>query len=98
MADVLSMSLDDIINKNKAKTGGKARDADGGEGKRSRDERKNGRKPAKAGSKGGEGRKVPFDSLRVVVKSSGISKAGGSRISRGQVSQLPLFDLICSSS
>ncbi len=84
MADVLSMSLDDIINKNKSKTGGNVRAKDSDGSKRGRDERKNGRKTAKAGTRG-EGRTLPIDSLRVVVKNSGVSKAGGSRIGRGQV-------------
>lgn len=88
MTDVLNMSLDDIINKNKTKPGGKLRDREGDGGKRGRDERKNGRKTAKAGTRG-EGRTLPIDSLRVVVKNSGVSKAGGSRIGRGQVISCP---------
>lgn len=89
MADVLSMSLDDIINKNKDKIGGKGRDRGGEDGKRSRENRNSSRRPAKAGSRGGSG-KPSLGGLRVVVKNSGVSKAGGARNARGQVHSLVL--------
>lgn len=89
MADVLSMSLDDIINKNKDKVGGRGKDRSGEDGKRSREDRNSSRRPAKAGSRGGSG-KLALGGLRVVVKNSGVSKAGGARNARGQVHLLVL--------
>ncbi|CAL8470923.1 g10465 [Coccomyxa elongata] len=89
MADVLSMSLDDIINKNKDKVGGKGRDRGGEDGKRSREDRKGSRRPAKAGSTGGGG-KLSLGGLRVVVRNSGVSKAGGARNARGQGSRVAM--------
>jgi hypothetical protein len=84
--DVLNMSLDDIINKNKNKVGGegKAKEREGGRKGRA----ENGKRPVRAGGSS-EGKRSlgrpTLDKLRVVIKNTGVSKSFGGRGGRGQV-------------
>ena len=88
-ADVLNMSLDDIINKNKnkSKSGGASSDKDVSKSSRGRAGRPSGRRIGRAGGSDGGKRaiaKPSLDKLRVVVKNTGVSKPRG-RGGRGQV-------------
>jgi len=87
MTDVLSMSLDDIINNNKGQSGRKKVDKESSRGRGSRGEKR----PARAGGSEEKGSrkgstKLLSDSLRVVVTNSGgIRKGGRGRGAREQV-------------
>ena len=81
--EVLNMSLDDIISKNKARSGGGRRERGGDAPRRSRGGSNSSRRAA-SDREGGS--KLASDSLRVVVKNTGaISKPGAARGSRIQV-------------
>ena len=80
--EVLNMSLDDIISKNKEKSGGGRRERGGDAPRKSR----GGSSMRRAGSGREGGSKLASDSLRVVVKNTGaIRKSGASRGGRIQV-------------
>lgn len=80
--EVLNMSLDDIISKNKEKSGGVRRERGGDAPRKSR----GGSTIRRAGSGREGGSKLASDSLRVVVKNTGaIRKPGASRGGRIQV-------------
>ena len=78
--EVLNMSLDDIISKNKDKGGRRERGSDAPRKSRG------GSSTRRAGSGREGGGKLASDSLRVVVKNTGaIRKSGASRGGRIQV-------------
>ena len=80
--EVLNMSLDDIISKNKEKSGGGRRERDSDAPRKSR----GGSSMRRAGSGREGGGKMASDQLRVVVKNSGaIRKPGATRGGRLQV-------------
>ena len=80
--EVLNMSLDDIISKNKERSGGGRRERGGDAPRKSR----GGSSVRRAGSGREGGGKLASDSLRVVVKNTGaIRKPGASRGGRLQV-------------
>ena len=79
--EVLNMSLDDIISKNKTKSGGGRKERDGAAPRKNR-----GGSSRRAGSGTEGGGKLASDMLRVVVKNTGaIRKPGGARGGRLQV-------------
>lgn len=81
--EVLNMSLDDIISKNKVRSGGGRRER-GGDAPRSTRGGSSSSRRAASDREGGS--KLASDSLRVVVKNTGaISKTGAARGARIQV-------------